>query len=372
MRIQGISNNFSFGRILGVWLTLAGAALLITACGLVFADDSDPQNGTIRGKIHLEGVLVHSGVFINVPGTGRMATTDTDGNFLILDVPSGTHNLLVSRQGYRDFQQELTMGPGGDLDLGTLQIIKNQGRLSGTAQLEGEEDHLYVFVAIANSMYATFTVPNGSYSLENIPEGYYTITASRPGFAPASTPVVLVEDGKTTSMPLLILKGNFTLRGKIHAEGLLDQEGAMINVNGTGHMAVSDPEGDFVILGMSSGTHNVTVTRPGFRTSQQEVTLGAEEDLDIGTLDLDFNRGNASGTAQLQGAETHETIYVTIPGRMDGTFTVPNGGYHLDDLPEGYYTITASYPGYKTARSPVIHITDDWTESVPLMILEPE
>ena len=87
------------------------ALLGFTACG---GDDDGPitppkTSANILGSVNLfdEGVtqIDNSNMTVKIEGTGISATTNTNGDFILSDVPFGTYTLIYEKSGYGVFKK---------------------------------------------------------------------------------------------------------------------------------------------------------------------------------------------------------------------------------------------------------------------------
>lgn len=70
------------------------------------------QNGILSGQ--LKDKITHEtiiGATVTIEGTSLGAITDFDGNFTLSNVPSGSHNIVVSYVGYKKIKKEITIVP---------------------------------------------------------------------------------------------------------------------------------------------------------------------------------------------------------------------------------------------------------------------
>lgn len=99
-------------RITEVWRYRVG---LMFALALFGASTVEAQNGTIMGRV-TDGRLQPVGsaqVFISELSAGTL--TRTDGSFILLNVPPGTHTLSVRRIGFREATRQLSVAAGETL-----------------------------------------------------------------------------------------------------------------------------------------------------------------------------------------------------------------------------------------------------------------
>ncbi len=79
------------------------------------------QNGTIKGKIidaNTNEACI--GASILIEGTSKGAAADFDGNFIITNVPAGTHALVVSYVSYKTLKKEVEVESGKETEVELL------------------------------------------------------------------------------------------------------------------------------------------------------------------------------------------------------------------------------------------------------------
>ncbi len=86
--------------------------------------------GTVKGKVIDQDNFEVIGGTVLIEGTERGAATDMNGEFTILNVPAGTHTVVVSYIGYEDARKQVTVGEGGtatiDFKLGENTELLNE------------------------------------------------------------------------------------------------------------------------------------------------------------------------------------------------------------------------------------------------------
>lgn len=83
----------------------------------------------IRGKVLLEGASDSSGILVYVPGTSYTAFTDSSGQFVMTNIPEGTHELKFEKDGYDPYEP----APASVVSKETTDIGENKLYLSGGA-----------------------------------------------------------------------------------------------------------------------------------------------------------------------------------------------------------------------------------------------
>lgn len=79
---------------------------LLLSITFLFSLATLAQNGNIKGVIADENGIAVPGATILIEELKKGAVSDFNGNFTIVDIPSGTYHLLIRYLGYTDFKQE--------------------------------------------------------------------------------------------------------------------------------------------------------------------------------------------------------------------------------------------------------------------------
>jgi hypothetical protein len=115
------------------------ALIALLAAPVIAAAQTQITTGVIQGTISDEASAVVAGAGVEVKNTDtnltRTLTTDSDGRFVFLQLPSGRYTLTVSKQGYATLAQEnlsLTVGQAINLNL-SLKVSSVQERVTITA-----------------------------------------------------------------------------------------------------------------------------------------------------------------------------------------------------------------------------------------------
>ncbi len=119
-------------RALAPFLTLAALAL-----GPAAAPLAAQATGTIRGSVVSENARPLAGAQVSIPGTGVGALTNSTGQFLLLNVPSGQHAVRVQMLGYGTSERQVTVTSGEtarvDVQLAESAIALDELVVTGTA-----------------------------------------------------------------------------------------------------------------------------------------------------------------------------------------------------------------------------------------------
>ena len=118
-------------------LSLLSIVCLLFGSSTLFAQGSGQIKGTVKDATNGEPMI---GVNIGLRGTSIGNASDIDGNFTIARVPAGTYTLVASSIGYQNYEIEIEVVGGEDLE---LQIELQQEAVEGeevviSAQAQGQ------------------------------------------------------------------------------------------------------------------------------------------------------------------------------------------------------------------------------------------
>src|SRR5262249_44324608 len=115
------------------------ALVALLAAPILARAQAQITTGVIQGTVLAETATVAARATVEVKNTDtnltKTLTTDSDGRFVFLQLPSGRYTLTVSKQGYATLAQEnlsLTVGQAINLNL-NLKVSSVQERVTITA-----------------------------------------------------------------------------------------------------------------------------------------------------------------------------------------------------------------------------------------------
>jgi hypothetical protein len=94
----------------------------------------------LHGFVELEGSQEASGVTVTLVETGDTRTTDAQGTFNFHGLVAGTYTFEFLKEGYVPARQTVNLG-SEELNLLTITLSLERGRVTGVILLEGASDH---------------------------------------------------------------------------------------------------------------------------------------------------------------------------------------------------------------------------------------
>jgi Bacterial Ig-like domain/Carboxypeptidase regulatory-like domain/Bacterial Ig domain len=288
------------------------------------------NSGTVTGQVvQYDGVTVAptSTVTINVGGTGggtETATTDTQGNFTLQNVPSGSGTISAQVLGGIDeASQPISVASGTTTNVkvqlnGTgvvsgIALDSSGNRTAGTINLNGTGAFPYYLTLTAAS--------DGSFSVPQVLAGPYTakLSANIGGFTLYGTATGSILPGKTTQITVQVQSSGTITGTVLRPDGVTPAVGANVTIQllgssqgGSVTLQVQS-DGTFTALGVPLGSFSVLINDPSTNgiaaiEGQSISTNGSVANLGRITLD-----GNALSVVSSNPANGATGVGVTQP-----------------------------------------------------------
>jgi MFS family permease len=194
--------------------------------------------------------------------------------------------------------------------------------------------------------------PDGSYALSGLAPGTYTVVATAPGFQADAVAVTLNGSGVERDFSL---QGGGSVRGVVRPVPA-GESATVLATDSAGRVvgrATTAADGTFALAGLPAGETTLTASLPGRRPRAATVRVGtgAPVVVDLELADALTRLGGVvtgPGDAPLAGA----TVTVTDDHGhvVAAVVSGPGGGYEVQGLRPGPYTVTASFGGPAAQR----------------------
>jgi len=277
----------------------------------------------------------------------RAAWTDSDGRYVLTDVPPGTCNLTAARAGWSvqpaGFQNAVSVGPGmPELDFRAeprVYLVSGTVTADGTTPLAG--------ALVSTAGIAEPTAAGGGYRMY-LPVGTYTISVSRDGygFQPATVCVRYGDVVRDLTATGYRVAGVIT--GAPDGLPITVTDGVRsVSVTSYGGMAV------YQFASVPAGLRYITASAAGYAFSPVGWSNPLSVSADSGTVNFSA-RPAAAWTVRGRVVHLGEGLPgVTVSAGSASVLTDSNGGFALSGLTAGTWTITPSAPGRSFVPSSV-------------------
>jgi carboxypeptidase family protein/calcineurin-like phosphoesterase family protein len=231
------------------------------------------QPGSISGTIN--DAATGSAVVAATVGYGSGSTTsDTNGDYLLSNVPAGTVTLTVNASGYQSSSQAVTVSSGSNTTASFSLSSASTGNVLGRVT-SASNGAAISGAAVSGGGASTVTDTTGSYALSNLPPGTYSITAGKSGWG-SQTQAASVVAGANTSLNFQ-LSTSGEIKGTITNTAGVAIAGASVNLTGgaiaTNRTVSSSSAGTYNSGWIPIGTYTVTVSASGYTSQQTTVSI---------------------------------------------------------------------------------------------------
>ena len=322
--------------------------------------------GTVEGVASFDGLSEHSGISVKLESEDKtksaQASTSEDGGYILNNIDPGVYRVIVSAPGYVTMTSGYFSVESATITTVPEQVVlfRNIGSANGNVKLsDGRADNTGIVISFISSetCFTAVTDKDGNFS-RSLKPGNYTVTASYPGFTSQSLNIAVVENSVTeVNIPSLPLASG-AVAGFVLLSGSEDYSGVVVTLTNSAaltesYTAVSAADGSFRITGLNKGgTYLLSYSKDGYvseNTKSIDVTVGSIAN--AGTVTLRSTFATVKGTIQLEGASSYENVTVLLRNDANQytTTTDQKGGYILNRVLPGTYTLLASKDGYVTS-----------------------
>ena len=291
------------------------ASSVLLAVILVFVPQSEVQGqgtATVRGVVFdSTSMSTLAGARVAVLGTTALGDTDANGNFIVGDVPVGTHWVSF----YHDRLQELGVSPqsrqvtfalGQTVDI-AFSIPSDETLLLGWCLAEQPAPGYSAIAGLVTDSLTGVPMPRATVvvapmgrvlglqpiEVRTDDAGYFRVCSVRPevdmklqahfGSSSGVSLEVYLEPGTAAVQNLvLLMSSEGTLAGYVRDHITGDPvAGAVVAVMGTPSSTLTDLTGRFVLDDLPPGRHLVTTDHLAFEERTDSVTVFSQETVDI-------------------------------------------------------------------------------------------
>lgn len=374
---------------LGMWFAAAGLGLC--GCGL------RSEAPRVEGQVQLAGRTDFEGVKVYLPGTARVSFTDSQGRFVLDQLPAGQVEMVIEAEGFQPVRRPLTLEAGQTyritqpIQLTPVSLEAEKGRLRGTIALEGEETGEGTLILLqgeaGSTTYATDS--NGHFDVDGLLPGLYQMYVLRSGYMTWREEIEIVAGEELDLGEVTLSTGDRTeeatptaIRGRVTLEEGGDPSGVLVSVEGTSWVSVTDESGRFELSRVSPGRHSLSFQKLGYETRKvKDLVLqpGATEEVQVVLTPQEVGptTGSVEGFVQFEGGYETDLSGIQIMLQASLTYqatTEPDGRYSFTGVSPGLYRLRAEAEGVEPYELLGVSIQAGQKTRVPPIVLarEPE
>ena len=324
------------------------------------------QQGSLAGSLTLNGVSDYSNVIVYaraIDNSVYTTLTNASGNYRFPALPVGEgYSLIATINGYQSAKLDginiQTQRTTTANSLNLSQIVRQVGRLEGYARFAGRTDmqHAGIIVSIEGTDYEAITARDGSYIINNLEPGTYTVNFTDSNHETQTQQVTVVATAATRPQPIELIGRTGNITGIIHNE----QGQAVVNATVTiqtpaqTHSTVTNDQGQYQIQGVLAGQHTLSVTRIGFGSAQQTISITQNQQTDLTSSPVAIARKILTGKINLVGEDNNSGVSITLLGGDSApAISDAQGQFTLYGVNAGSYQLQVSLAGYISQTLPI-------------------
>jgi hypothetical protein len=228
--------------------------------------------GTATGKV-TNAANGHPISGAKVAYGSNSAATDTNGNYVLTNLPAGSDQLTASATGFLNTVQTVSITPGGTTTA-NLVLVTQTGTISGRVTNASTGAGLSG-AAVSYSGGSAVSDSNGNYAFSAVPPGTYTVTATLTGWVTESTSVAVVSGGTGTGNIQLATGGKAA--GKVTNSSGVAIAGTAVKLTGgiisTTVTVTTNSSGNYDSGWLPIGNYSIQASKSGFTTQTKNAAL---------------------------------------------------------------------------------------------------
>ena len=330
----------------------------VTTAGVEGVDFSTTRKtGTVSGRVLGPDSKGVAGVVVEA--AGKLATTDAQGRYSISGVPTGSTSIAVDAgsvpAGYSvngPLTRNVTTSGVSDVNFSTT---RDTGTVTGSVtDADGSAvKNPTVTLEGINGNDDSVEVPvkdDGSIDFSGVSTGDYKVTVTAPGYDDKELPkVTMTKDGPNT-IEVELDRSTGSVSGSVTdavGDPVENPTVTLVGINGNDDSLEAPVRDDGMIdfSGVPTGDYRVTVTAPGYVTSESEIKVTGQGS---NAVDVKLQRETASVSGKVTDPDGSGVAGVTVSAGDLSAQTDANGNYSIAGVPTGTTTIevTASPTQY--------------------------
>ena len=280
----------------------------------------DPQTPTTTTPVSV--ISTPSGASVSLDGVYKGTTP-----VVISSVLYGTHTLLLTKTGYRDSSNQVTVSANSNTFAYTLTatpVVPPTTPVSVSSTPSGAS----VYLDGTNSGVTPLTIPSVSY-------GTHTLRLTYNGYQDSSNTVTVSASSNAYTYTLTPISVGTTTPISVSST----PSGASVYLDGTNKGATS-----LTIPSVSYGIHTLRLTYNGYQDSSNTVTVS--ETLNAYTYTLTAISVGTTTPISVSSTPSGATVY--LDGTSMGTTPLP-----IPSVPYGTHTLILKYSGYQDSSNQI-------------------
>ena len=222
--------------------------------------------GSISGYVFDNGTAVTDvEIYVQVGKKRISVWTESNGAYMLDDIPSGNYSMTASKQGYSDsVVSGIIVANGSETRNVNFSVVGMPARLYGTvtAIITAGSVLLYgALVEIIGTVFNDTTGTQGNYEMFCNQFGTFNVRASAPGYIDNVTYSVTLGRGEIVNLKIVLTPKPGQLMGTVMADDTHEPlSGFRVTIGGPEQReTVTNDQGQYVFAGLAPGNYTITV-----------------------------------------------------------------------------------------------------------------
>ncbi len=279
------------------------------------------------GSIVIRSNVENARIYLDGQYKGR---TERNANVILDNITDGFHDLMVTLDGYQDWNQRIQVRPNQ-----RLQLNINMDRIvqTGSIVIRSNVDNARIYL---DGQYKGQTERNKNILLENIPEGYHDIRITLDGYIEWSQSIQLRPNQRVqlnVNLERALRTGNL--------EVISNVDNAMVYLDDIYYGRTASNR-RIIINDLEEGSYKLTLTKEGYQDFSSSIRINAGQ---TNSINIRMQQEQRNGSIAISCNENNARIFIN---GVYKTTTSINQTRIIDDLEQGIYEIAVIKDGFRT------------------------
>ncbi|MEI2325688.1 carboxypeptidase regulatory-like domain-containing protein [Priestia megaterium] len=328
-----------------------------------------PNPGTITGVIYNEqtgspiaGASIAVRQFSPVGPIIATTTTDSRGQFTVLNLTPGAYTIVVSEPNFGS-QASSTLVQSDQVSTVLVNLPPNPGTIQGvvTSEQTGQPIvNTLIRVVDVNGITITVTQTDisGNFQAQGLAPGTYSLIATNPEFQ-GETVGFSIGPNQTITQNISLAPNPGILTGTVSdLQTGVSLAGAVVQIFSAGNLipienAITNQNGSFIVRGLEPGEYNVLARATNFGSVVVGATITPGDTTNI-TISLAPLSGSISGQVTDFSGNPLSNATLRLLDRNQNVVGIGatdiSGAYTISNIAPGTYILVASAPGFGTSN----------------------
>ena len=287
------------------------------------------------------------------PSSGSISTSQT--GYSIDNLVAGTYTVKVKDTKGCETTKSITVG--NNVSDFTITVEKTNAICGqkGSAWITMNGGSPNYNISWSGPIAGSASTSQTGYRLDNLVAGTYTITVKEYSGCEASKTITIGDDGSNIGLVLEATSATCSSKGAIWATVIGGTAGYSFSWSGPISGSISTSQTGYRIDNLTAGTYTVKVKDSKGCETTKSITVGDN----VSNFTIEVEKNNATcgqkGWAWITMNGGSPSYNISWSGPIAGSASTSQGGYRLDNLVAGTYTITVKdYNGCEDAKTIII------------------